>query len=200
MNAFSTRLLIFPTHQPSHSFAIWLVCSDHGMTNHRTGISHPRSTYWAEASHLYIGPWCTDIKEQDSGAVSNNVGLNGRFAVLFLPVLFVVIWLHDFVQSLVKEYQALGSNAFWSTYSNNGVSLPISKVLDRMKISRMQKDVMIAEIAKRRYGDKFAEHFSYRVPGSSARRLLVRPNAIARRFRSLLGSSVISTSEQRASE
>ena len=98
----------------------------------------------------------------------------------------------------LQEYRALGSDAFWSKYSHNGDPLPISKILDKLKISRMQEDVRIAEMAKRHYGGEFTQHFSYRVAGSSARRLLVRPDAIARRFRSLRGSALVNPAcEQR---
>jgi hypothetical protein len=90
-----------------------------------------------------------------------------------------------FVQSLVAEYRALGLGAFWSKYSSDSTALPLTKILDKMKTTRVQGDLEIAELAKQQYGQDFAQFFSYRVAGCTTPRLLVRPDAIARRFRSL---------------
>ena len=85
----------------------------------------------------------------------------------------------------------LGSGSFWGKYSPNGKPLPITKILDSMKMARIQEDRRIVELAKSQYLGEFAQRFSYRVSGSSSRRVLVRPDAIARRYRTLHGLSPV---------
>jgi hypothetical protein len=58
-----------------------------------------------------------------------------------------------------------------------------------MKTARTQEDLRIAEMAKSQYLGEFSKIFSYRF-GSSTR-VLVRPDAIARRYRALHGLSPI---------
>jgi len=84
MNAFNTWLLTFLTPPQYHLFMIWLGCSDRGMTILQTGTGLLLCAFEANASRLYIGQLYTDIEKRSSGMVSNNAGLNGRFAVLFL--------------------------------------------------------------------------------------------------------------------
>jgi hypothetical protein len=60
-----------------------------------------------------------------------------------------------------------------------------------MKVARIQEDRRIVELAKSQYLGEFAQRFSYRVSGSASRRVLVRPDAIARRYRTLHGLSPV---------
>jgi hypothetical protein len=60
-----------------------------------------------------------------------------------------------------------------------------------MKVARIQEDRRIVELAKSQYLGEFAQRFSYRVSGSISRRVLVRPDAIARRYRALHGLSPV---------
>lgn len=54
-----------------------------------------------------------------------------------------------------------------------------------MKKARLRDDSRIVELAKAEYGEKFQENFSYRVAGTPGYRVMVRPDAIARRYRSI---------------
>jgi hypothetical protein len=54
-----------------------------------------------------------------------------------------------------------------------------------MKKARLEEDSKISEIAKAQYGESFCEKFSYSRAGGSGTRVLVRPNAIARRYRTM---------------
>jgi hypothetical protein len=51
-----------------------------------------------------------------------------------------------------------------------------------MKKARMEETSRTAALAKSFYGDKFNEVFSYRMAQGSGHQVLVRPDAIAKRF------------------
>jgi hypothetical protein len=51
-------------------------------------------------------------------------------------------------KSLIVEYRALGSSAFWAKYSTDNVPLPITKILHIMKNARLQEDLRMVELAK----------------------------------------------------
>jgi hypothetical protein len=56
-----------------------------------------------------------------------------------------------------------------------------------MKDTRLQEDNKVVDLAKVQYGADFAKVFSYRKAGQPETCRLVRPYAIARRYRTLNG-------------
>jgi hypothetical protein len=88
-------------------------------------------------------------------------------------------------QALVKEYRTLGVPAFWSQYSSDGATLPVSTILEKIKDDRISEDKRIAELAKLQYGENFDKQFSYRKGGELNPKTLTLPSAIARRYRQL---------------
>jgi hypothetical protein len=89
------------------------------------------------------------------------------------------------VKTLVTEYRCLGQSDFWSKYTANGKRLPVTSVLEKMKIERLQADREIAELAKVQYGNDFSRLFTYRKAGQSGFCILSQAHAIARRYREL---------------
>ena len=62
----------------------------------------------------------------------------------------------------MKSYQDLSPNGFWGKFSVNGKHMTYTAITKHLRQERTIADKLLANQAKKEYGDKFASNFNYR--------------------------------------
>jgi hypothetical protein len=65
-------------------------------------------------------------------------------------------------QHIVKSYQDLSPDGFWDKFSVNGKHMTYTAIIKCLRQERTAADKLLADQAKREYGDEFASKFNYR--------------------------------------
>jgi hypothetical protein len=83
------------------------------------------------------------------------------------------------MQFIIDRYRKLGPEAFWSTYSVDGVPMTLTAITEALRQERALANSKDAAEARGAFGESFTARFS------NQNGALTKPSAIAKRYQQL---------------